>query len=130
MIQQYYGHVNGIFMYNKTYRNDFFQEIFDKVAKHLLTQNKKAANEKGQCKYRFNDLKCAAGCLIPDSDYDKKYEDKTVYSFSYFENAGYSDDEICFIRDLQIIHDKDPVSSWKSHLIDIAKQNKLAINFE
>lgn len=117
-------------MYNKKYRNDFFQEIFDKVAKHLLTQNKKAADEKGLCKYRFHDLKCAAGCLIPDSDYDKKYENKTVYSFSYFENAGYSHEEINLIRDLQIIHDKYPVSSWKDHLFDIAKQNKLTINFE
>jgi hypothetical protein len=43
------------------------QEIFDKVAAHLLTQRKRCVNQTGDCVYRSDDgLKCAAGCLIPD----------------------------------------------------------------
>ncbi len=42
------------------------QEIFDKVATHLLTQNEKALNSVGGCVYRTDKgLKCAVGCLIP-----------------------------------------------------------------
>lgn len=114
----------------KKYRNDFFQEIFDKVAKHLLTQNEKAVNFTGGCKYRINGLKCAAGCLIPDKDYKKDFENRTVYSVEYFENAGFSNDEIYFIRDLQIIHDNYEPEFWKVKLVNIAKDNKLSINFE
>ena len=43
------------------------QEVFDKVAIHLLTQNAKALNSGGLCVYKTpNGLRCAVGCLIPD----------------------------------------------------------------
>lgn len=37
------------------------QQVFDIVSKHLLTQNCQSENNFGVCKYRFKDLKCAAG---------------------------------------------------------------------
>ena len=45
-------------------------EIFYKVEKHLLKQNKQALNRVGSCQYRTDSgLSCAVGCLIPDQMY-------------------------------------------------------------
>ena len=51
------------------------QEVFDKVSTHLFTQGKRAI-DKGtdHCKYRYNGLSCAVGCLIPDSLYQDDLE--------------------------------------------------------
>lgn len=111
-------------------RNDFKQEIFDKVSKHLLTQNAKALGADNKCKYRNpTGLKCAAGCLIPDNDYDPKMERKFVREFDYFANCGYSKKEIDLISELQQIHDEVEVYAWKRQLIDLAKENGLIVNF-
>lgn len=52
------------------------QEIFDKVARHLLTQNRPARDVySDNCRYRTeNGLKCAVGCLIPDDKYTPEIE--------------------------------------------------------
>lgn len=58
------------------------QEIFDTVARHLLTQNKRATNGDSPmdnaatwCRYRTPDgLRCAGGCLIPDDRYEEAFE--------------------------------------------------------
>lgn len=43
------------------------QEIFEKVAAHLLSQNAQALDKGGNCLYRDPSGKaCAVGCLIPD----------------------------------------------------------------
>ena len=45
------------------------REIFNKVEKHLLKQNKQSIRI-GSCKYRTDSgLSCAVGCLIPDQMY-------------------------------------------------------------
>ena len=87
----------------KTYRDDFFQEIFDKVAKHLLTQNERAVNASGRCKYRINGLKCAAGILISDSDYLPEMEENIALTLKYFPESGYSKEEIALIHQLQLL---------------------------
>lgn len=59
------------------------QEIFDTVAVHLLTQNKRAtkANCSTTCQYRTSEgLKCAVGCLIPDEKYTPEMEPYGVYT--------------------------------------------------
>lgn len=57
------------------------QEIFDRVARHLLTQNAKAIAPDGACSYRApGGLMCAVGCLIPDSYYDPKLEHNSIGS--------------------------------------------------
>lgn len=49
------------------------QEIFDKVATHLLSQGKRSALGGVGCAYRGDGgLQCAIGCLIPDELY--RYE--------------------------------------------------------
>ena len=47
------------------------REVFDTVKAHLLAQNAQAISEfSGSCKYRTSTgLKCAVGCLIPESLY-------------------------------------------------------------
>ena len=50
------------------------QEVFDQVATHLLTQNERSLDG-ASCSYRNCDgLKCAAGCLISDDEYDNQME--------------------------------------------------------
>jgi len=51
------------------------QEVFDRVARHLLTQGERAYdNVRGVCMYRKGCLKCAIGCLIPDDKYSTELE--------------------------------------------------------
>jgi hypothetical protein len=53
-------------------------EIFYKVEKHLLKQNKQAM-VRNRCKYRTSSgLSCAVGCLIPDEMYTNKLENRDV----------------------------------------------------
>lgn len=109
-------------------RNDFFQEIFDKVSNHLLTQNEKSHNGI-KCFYKFKNLKCAAGCLIPDKDYDFKMEYHFASELEYFDDAGYSFEEIKLIEDLQIIHDSCFPELWREKLIELVNDYSLAVNF-
>ena len=54
------------------------QQIFNKVAKHLLKQGRRARDGNG-CAYRGeNGTKCAVGCLIPDALYDDRLEGSSV----------------------------------------------------
>lgn len=56
------------------------QEIFSKVATHLLTQKRKSTDAGGTCKYRGpNDLKCAIGCLIGDNEYHPMMEGRNAF---------------------------------------------------
>lgn len=61
------------------------QELFDTVARHLLTQRRQSKVVGGQCRYRWEDpwgrvLRCAIGCLIPDEAYKPSYEGRPVDS--------------------------------------------------
>lgn len=51
------------------------QEIFDKVATHLVTQKVASFQPYRGCLYRGpNGTSCAVGCLIPDSAYSPDFE--------------------------------------------------------
>lgn len=113
------------------------QEIFDKVANHLLKQNERSEKliaelngfEGTACMYRGpNGLKCAAGCLIPDELYNPSFELNTVCSnkmIKVFESLGISDSELIFLNDLQLIHDCEQCKDWKSALTKRANQHNL-----
>lgn len=110
-------------------RNDFKQEIFDKVSKHLLEQNERAVEHK-DCKYRTSTgLKCAAGCLIPDNDYSPKMEKTIVVGLDFFQESGYSSEEIQMIGILQQIHDLSEPKHWKRQLKTLAKEHELVCGF-
>ena len=112
------------------------QEVFDKVARHLLMQGKKSV-EGLSCLYRSADgSKCAVGCLIPDEAYDPKYEGKglerlmNVYpklrdtlELSPFPKKRGT--EMAFLTDLQILHDDVDPNSWLPALGALACRYKL-----
>lgn len=53
---------------------DTLQELFNIVSLHLLNQGQKSAHET-LCMYRGpNGMKCAAGVLIPDNEYNPSME--------------------------------------------------------
>lgn len=111
------------------------QEIFNKVYKHLLTQNKQAVSYNlfyGQknklCKYRSKNLKCAIGCLIPDKLYSKNMEGLSVEELAIeYPELGFKKGNIRLLGDLQSIHDLYDPTLWKQELKDIAKEFKLKI---
>jgi hypothetical protein len=95
------------------------QEIFDTVVTHLRTQGVKSFNE-DTCLYRdaYNN-KCAAGCLIPDSEYQLSMETCVVDKLVWF-NINFSTLQVEFIKKLQQIHDRNKVENWESQWINLA----------
>lgn len=104
------------------------QEIFDKVSKHLLTQNKKAKDDT-TCRYLTPDgLKCAIGCLI-EVGYDERIEGLGLPDSYMKRGLGYMDifigilkknkiasHDLGFLQDLQQVHDNCEVEDWKYEL--------------
>ncbi len=116
------------------------QEIFDKVATHLLTQGERAwSNELGGCAYRgIGGLRCAVGCLIPDESYDLMFEGHSPGFGMEKENnignrllaqalnAGGVDIKdkptMELLGDLQGLHDGAPIVCWSEQLDLVAKK--------
>lgn len=98
------------------------QEIFDKVARHLLTQNEKSISPHASncCAYRgAYGRSCAVGCLISDEDYAPVIEGASVCSLlmdtklklpAYFVEHG------TLLSQLQLVHDMRTVGEWPSQL--------------
>lgn len=106
------------------YKSWSLQYIFDIVTDHLLAQNKKSVLDE-RCLYRSPDgCKCAAGFLIPDAEYDPKFECNYVDSVSFFQK--FDEHQISFIRKLQSIHDHYGVWEWKFKLQELAQNRGLA----
>lgn len=107
------------------------QEIFDTVAKHLLTQNARSTfqqNGATHCAYRGdNGRKCAAGCLIQDIHYNPELEGKSVIAFEVSEALGKSigDSDLWFLKDLQHIHDGFAAEKWREELRHFAKSHNV-----
>ncbi len=101
------------------------QEVFDTVAKHLLTQNRRSCLFDEKCAYRgTGGLMCAAGCLIPDDQYDES-----------MEGAGWLDLDLSdvhreLIASLQYVHDYLDVDRWKKELSHVAENNNLEFKFD
>ncbi len=99
------------------------QEAFDTVKQHLLTQRAKSKKEGGGCAYRgLNGLKCAIGCLSPDSEYSPDFEmlgvnilkDGLPNRVSPLKCLSSLDGRI--LKYLQITHDLYPVEEWEVRL--------------
>ena len=108
------------------------QEILDKVANHLLTQNEKAYNEdEHSCAYLDPEgRKCAVGCLIPDDQYSRKLEGAVITSNPKLKALACMQGlDIDFLRALQMIHDFRSILNWRMELENLANQNNLEINF-
>lgn len=100
------------------------QEVFDQVARHLLSQMKKSVNSEGECLYRFDGLKCGAGCLIADDEYRKEIERQ---SWPLLVGDGWASSfHEDLIERLQIIHDDNEPEDWPRELRRLAKLERLS----
>lgn len=102
------------------------QQVFDQVARHLLTQNARASDGR-TCKYREGSLKCAAGCLIGENEYDTKFENA---SWSILSDRGLVPKQHAeLIRELQRVHDNYHDSNiWPVCLGRVARKNGLDVS--
>ncbi|MCB0744734.1 MAG: hypothetical protein KDC67_12565 [Ignavibacteriae bacterium] len=106
------------------------QEVFDQVARHLLTQMQVSTD--GQtCLYRtkLDDdtiLKCAAGCLIGDDEYTE-YFDNGNSSWGRLVNDCLVPTNNCveLITTLQGLHDEFEPEEWKYKLHNVATEFNL-----
>lgn len=123
------------------------QELFEKVANHLIGQNKRSIDDSGKCKYRGNDgTSCSIGCLIPDDLYTPFIEGLTVFDMVY-DNDNFPSFSSCgklrhifqrleifphnfeLLIFLQTCHDSYEPEQWLQELRKIAIKFKLDANF-
>ena len=108
----------------KTLHKATEQEVFDKVAKHLLKQNMKSEGC-GACLYRGpSKLKCAAGCLISDSEYSPEMETKD-WDLLIIKGVVPEKHSKLIIQ-LQYIHDINTPLEWREKLIELADKLKFS----
>lgn len=93
------------------------QDVYDFVARALLAQGKPSGDlypgQRFHCKYRAEDgSKCAAGQLIPDSEYDPTMEGRSVnglikqgHAPSLTKWVGDNQSRLGLLRSLQCAHD-------------------------
>lgn len=100
------------------------QETFDAVVTHLRKQGRKALSAHGKCAYRGSDgTKCAAGCLIPDGEYEPTIEGASVTGLcDLFVRLGH---DVTLLYRLQMAHDTYLTTEWEKEFADIAKSNGL-----
>ena len=122
------------------------QEIFDKVAKHLITQNARSnllgdgvweEGNTNSCMYRNHEgLACAVGCLIPDDHVIiRKFNTSPIESvqhngidIDFLLPSDFSvNGAITFLRLLQRIHDFEPIADWPSQLRAVAAAYDLVV---
>lgn len=102
------------------------QEVFNHIAWHLLTQNKRAATTKDTCRYRFGEFSCSIGCLMPDKDYNPAWEG-TSYQNIIKSPSGVTPHKL-LLGDLQIVHDWRATTEWTTQLCRVALSHKLEVN--
>lgn len=118
------------------------QEVFEHVCRHLLTQLKRSRDIDGKCKYHLvikegnKDivLKCAAGCLISDKEYQRFKQNPEFLDWSDLIEFRIVKEKKHqgLIRELQRIHDDYslvPTEDWKPILIKTGKWYELDTSF-
>ena len=122
------------------------QDIFDKIYRHLLKQNKKAARRRtrnsftgdmidGDCLYRTKKgLQCAVGCLIDDDNYSPQLEGRGFDANSVKQAILRSNKGIQLnprtkdmLLELQAIHDAYSPDQWSGRLYTLSKDYNLKI---
>lgn len=108
------------------------QEIFDIVAKHLLTQNKPAmrtltgnGGQATSCAYRANGLMCAIGCLLSDGEYNTHVEGLSVEELLPALKIAAPFEIVFLLGDLQHVHDSHPSVTWGAQLKEVATRHNL-----
>jgi hypothetical protein len=100
------------------------QDIYNKVRKHLLTQQEQSFCDDGEtCAYRNSKgLKCAIGALIPDELYSVSWETMGIAEvlisnkrlLVHFEVE--CDADVDFLESLQNVHDTQSPMVWEHEL--------------
>lgn len=113
----------------KTLNKSTEQDVFDQVAKHLLTQ-KTQSKIGSRCSYRgVLGLKCAAGCLIADNEYRPEFEGTTWGTLTYEYASVFPKKHRELIQQLQNIHDSHWPTDWESSLRKLAGSRGLEFRF-
>lgn len=96
------------------------QEVFDHVARHLLTQNRKSMRKDyNGCAYRGKGgTSCAAGCLIADDEYYAKMEGGSWGGL--VQRHMVPTNHAVLISRLQIVHDASLPEEWRERLAGVA----------
>lgn len=127
------------------------QEIFDRVAQHLMQQGQKSLTLDGdRCAYRDpRGLRCAAGILIPDDLYHPDMEKCRVLTDDELDGCLRSGDMVYYneakricealraggvrgeeafkmVRQLQVVHDHFRPIGWRETLFAIADRYQLS----
>jgi len=110
------------------------QEVFDHIAKHLLTQRKQATSKRG-CSYRTPEgLTCAAGCLISEKEYHQlASKDSPMFEGEDWHGVVESNEEVTnahekLIKRFQLIHDSHDVGFWEKSIKTLAEEYNLTFN--
>jgi hypothetical protein len=111
------------------------QQVFNKVAKHLMKQGEKAeavvANGMVSCQYLTPEgAKCAIGCLIPKRRYLPTFEGEAVWSAGgakILRAAGLRKNQLKLAEALQQVHDSYVPSEWKQKLQAVATRFKFTL---
>lgn len=122
------------------------QQMFDRVATHLLTQNEMAMKD-GGCAYRGEEgTMCAVGCLIDDKVYSKELEGHSLWDENLDDEENQvttavensigrpiTTKEFNMLQELQQLHDgarvlsgEPAVKGWPTGLRSIAKRYELS----
>ena len=85
------------------------QQMVDKIAAHMVAQGQPSFDpEKQKCMYRFGDLRCAAGWLLLDEEYQEDFEGEPVTKFKVrmaLARSGVPQLLIHLLREVQRAHD-------------------------
>ena len=106
------------------------QETFDTVAKHLLTQGRKSLDVDGGCRYLApGGERCAAGCLIPDDEYDSTFEGMQVWGVARRRKwADWFGHDVALVIKLQRVHDNFATEDWPDEIRAVASFYGLCAN--
>lgn len=100
------------------------QQVFNQVVTHLLTQNQQSLSARGDCLYRAGELKCAAGCLIGDDEYNEEVMEDMIWSSLAIEGVVPQEHKV-LISAFQRIHDGSAPESWPNKFRQLAIDNEL-----
>lgn len=89
------------------------QETFDTVVTHLRTQGSRCSSDSGDCMYRLDGRKCAAGCLIPDDRYSPDMEGTTVLYSDVGDLLAELGHDMALVDELQTLHDRTDPAEWE-----------------
>lgn len=95
------------------------QEMFDRVAVHLLKQGTASVDRYGKCSYRGTAGRmCAIGVLIGDDEYSPGMEG--LYVSELFGVGAIGPGNLDLADDLQRLHDSVSPDEWGHELAEVA----------